>query len=97
MLLEEALNASQIHAARGYDTTGKCVVSVANYGGQLMWMPGWGGNWSNAWVEVPADDMEKLKPLDFKPTGPPPPLTDFELAKEIYAEDDELPEVQSDE
>lgn len=89
MQLDEALEQSRIQAARGFDSTGACVVSVAFYGGQLMWMTGWGGSWVNTWEPVPADQMSKLDGLDFVPTGPPPPIDDFELAKEIYASDDE--------
>jgi len=90
MLLNEALNQSRIQAARGYTEEGKCVVSVANYGGQLVWMTGWGGNWVNEWKPVPAEELSKLDPLDFRPTGPPPPIDDHELAKEIFEEDDEF-------
>ena len=37
MTLEDAINTSLIHAARGYDEKNKCVVSVAYYGDDLMW------------------------------------------------------------
>ena len=89
MLLTDALNQSRIQAARGFDKDGKCVVSVANYGGQLVWMTGWGGNWVNDWKPIPSDEMPKLEPLEFRPSGPPPPIDDFELAKEIFEEDED--------
>lgn len=89
MTLEEALAASRVQAARGYDADNKCVVSVANYGGELLWLTGWGGSWAPEWVTIPEDGLGKLKPLDFKPTNPPPPVTDAETLKEIYPPDDE--------
>lgn len=89
MLLTDALNQSRIQAARGYDKDGKCVVSVALYGGQLMWMTGWGGSWVNEWKTVPSDSMGKLDGLDFRPSGPPPPIDDFELAQELFDEEQE--------
>lgn len=72
MTLEEAINASLIYAARGYDDKGQCVVSVAYYGDTLMWLKGFGGNWSKDWEPVKDEDREKLAALDFRPSGPRP-------------------------
>lgn len=74
---QEALNQSQIWAARGYDPeTNESVVSVAFYGGvdgeQLMWLEGWGGDWKKEWEPVPEDKLHMLEGLDFYPVGPKP-------------------------
>lgn len=71
MKLEDAINASQIHSARGYKH-GQCVVSVAFYGGCLRWLTGWEGNWAKNWKEIPDEERHKLDGLDFRPGGPPP-------------------------
>jgi len=69
MTLDEALRASSVAAARGFKD-GKAVVSVAYYGGRLVWLTGWGGNWATEWKPVPKDEIKpKLDPLDFQPTG----------------------------
>ena len=90
MLLNDALNQSRIQAARGFDAASNCVVSVASYGGQLMWMTGWNGNWVNDWLPIPSGDMSKLDGLDFRPTGPPPPMDDHDLLVEIYSEIEDI-------
>ncbi len=67
---KEAINASQIWAARGYDReSGECVVSVSHYGDELRWLEGWGGNWKKTWKPVPEDEMHKLDDLEFRPYG----------------------------
>lgn len=71
MELKEAINSSQIWAVRGYDKDGKCVVSIAYYGDQLMWLPGFGGNWKK-WEPIPEDEKHKLDGLNFLPSGPRP-------------------------
>jgi len=72
MKLEEAINASQIQAARGYDDNGQCVVSVAYYGDALMWLKGFGGNWAKNWETITDEDRDDLKLLSFAPSGPKP-------------------------
>ena len=72
MKLQDALDASLISAARGYDKDSKCVVSVAIYGDGLMWLTGWGGNWTKVWKAIDEEGMRKLQELDFKPSGPKP-------------------------
>jgi len=72
MNLKEAINASQIWAARGYTDEGKCVVSVAYYGDELRWLTGWDGNWAKHWEAVDDEGMKKLEALTFKPSGPKP-------------------------
>lgn len=87
MNYKEAINASQIWAARGYNDMGKCEVSVCHYGGKLMWLEGWGGNWVKKWKEIPEDKIPMLLPLRFTPTGPRP---DDVVAEELLgAFDDE--------
>jgi len=81
MNYKDAINASQIWAARGYDPdTSKAVVAVVHYGGKLMWLTGWDGNWVKDWKPIPEDEMHKLEGLDFSPTGPKP---DDQIAEEI--------------
>jgi hypothetical protein len=77
---KEAINASQIWSARGYDKTKTCVVAVAHYGGKLMWLEGWKGNWSKTWKPVPDDKLATLEELNFFPTGPKP---DEQIAAEL--------------
>ena len=72
MKMRDAIAASQISAARGYDKDNKCVVSVAHYGGGLMWLTGWGGNWAKTWAKPKEEDLPKLEVLTFKPSGPKP-------------------------
>lgn len=69
MNLDEALRSSSVAAARGYDESGKCVVSVAYYGGHLVWLTGWGGAWAKKWEPIPEDKKSKLDALEFRPTG----------------------------
>lgn len=82
MNYKEAINASQIWAARGYDHTNTCVVSVCYYGNKLMWLEGWGGNWTKQWKPVPDDKLDKLAPLNFFPTGKKP---DDQIAAELLS------------
>ena len=84
MTLTEALSASRLLAARGFDANGVCVVSVADYGGTILWMEGWDGNWTNVWTEIAADRRSKLDALDFRPTGPPPEI-DVEVVREVFS------------
>lgn len=94
MNVEDALGSSLVRAARGFDKDGKCVVSVASYGGGLVWMTGWGGVWSNKWEAVPDGDRSKLDGLDFLPTGPRP-AEDFDREiVEIYTAELEAEEVE---
>ena len=72
MTLKEAINASQIWAARGYTENGECVVSVAYYGDRLTWLKGFGGNWAKNWEPIPDDEKGLLDGLEFSPTGPKP-------------------------
>ena len=70
MTLDEALRGSSVAAARGYNEEGKCVVSVAYYGGELVWLTGWGGAWAKKWEAIPEGSKNpKLDGLDFRPTG----------------------------
>lgn len=92
MQLNEALNNSRIRAARGFDASGQLVVSVADYGSQLVWLTGWGGNWAAEWRPIPSTEMSKLAELDFRPTGPPPPIDDHEVAREVFEDDDDQPQ-----
>lgn len=88
MNYKQAINASQIWAARGYDHDNVCVVAVCVYGGKTLWLTGFGGNWSKKWepVEDPEDEdqtrenFEKLEALRFVPTGPKP---DEQVAAEL--------------
>ena len=81
MNYKDAINASQIWAARGYDTaTNVCVVSVCHYDDKLMWLTGWGGDWKKEWKVIPDEEMSKLGSLDFYPTGP---KTDDEINDEM--------------
>ena len=72
MELKEAINASQNWSARGFDDTDTCVVSLAYYGDQLLWLKGFGGNWSKDWAPVEDEDYKLLDPLNFIPSGPKP-------------------------
>jgi hypothetical protein len=73
MNYKDAINASQIWAARGYDpATNVCVVSVSHYGDKLMWRTGWKGDWKKEWEPIPKDKTSMLDGLDFYPTGPKP-------------------------
>jgi len=80
MNYRDAINASQIWAARGYDEKNVCVVSICHYGDKLMWLTGFGGNWVKEWKPleegVEKEELEeryaKLKNLRFAPTGPKP-------------------------
>lgn len=72
MNYKEAINASQVWAARGYNKQGECEVSVALYGDQLVWLTGWGGNWVKEWKPLPDDQIDKLADYSFVPTGPKP-------------------------
>lgn len=72
MTLEEAINVSQIHAARGYTEKGECIVSVAFYGQKLVWLTGFGGEWAKKWKPVDEEERKKIEGLNFKPTGPKP-------------------------
>jgi len=72
MNYKEAINASQIWAARGYDDTGVCVVTICFYDGKTMWRPGFGGNWAKNWEGLPEDGPAKIAHLRFAPTGPKP-------------------------
>ena len=79
MTLKEAINASEIWSARGYNSKGECVCSVAFYGGRLVMLAGFDGNWASKWESVDDDD-ERLEGLVYRPTGPKP---DHELDDEI--------------
>jgi len=72
MNYSDAINASQIWAARGYDEKNICVVSVCHYGGKLMWLTGFGGNWTKTWEEMPEEANAQLEGLRFAPTGRKP-------------------------
>ena len=88
MNYKEAINASQIWAARGYDEKNVCVVSVCFYGEKTLWLTGFGGNWTKKWAPLDeADTPEeleeryaKLRDLRFAPTGPKP---DDQIAAEL--------------
>lgn len=82
MTLDEAINASQISAARGFDSNKVCVASVAFYGDKLVWLSGFGGDWSKNWKEVGPSDRARLETLDFKPTGPKP---EEQIEREVIA------------
>lgn len=70
MNYKDAINASQIWAARGYDPdTNVCVVAVSHYDDRLMWLTGWKGDWKKAWAPVPEKELPLLDRLDFYPTG----------------------------
>lgn len=97
MRLEDAVNASQIWAARGYDETGKCVCSVAVYPDKVMWLKGFGGAWAKEWVLMTDEDRTSVANLSFRPFGPKPEdqieQEIVDALKEINAgsDDDELP------
>ena len=94
MTPEEAINTSQIHAARGYTENDDCVVSLAFYGDKLLWLTGFDGNWSKDWKAVPDNEREKLEGLTFKPTGPKPEdqieREVINAITEIYEDDDKF-------
>ncbi len=83
MLLKDAVAESTISAARGYTAEGKCVCSVAFYGGTYQWIDGSGGSWSAKWSEIPEAKTEYLSTLDFRPSGPPVP--NVAEAKAVFA------------
>ena len=91
MNIHEAIKASQIHAARGYDAD-KPVVSVAHYGGKLV-MNGWKGDWKK-WVPIPEDVLQEMEALNFRPSGPRPSddIADeiMDALTEIFADDDDF-------
>lgn len=93
MTLEDAINTSQVHAARGYNENDECVVSVAYYGGELLWLTGFDGNWAKDWKEIPVEDKHMLDGLNFRPTGPKPEeqieKEVIDALTEIYEMDDE--------
>lgn len=93
MTLEDAINTSQVHAARGYNEEDECVVSVAYYGGELLWLTGFGGNWAKKWEKVPEEERSNLDRLNFRPTGPKPEdqieKEVIDALTEIYEMDDE--------
>jgi hypothetical protein len=72
MNYKEAINASQIWAARGFDSKGEAVVSVAHYGDELRWLQGWKGDWKKTWEPIPEDKMHMLEDLEFRPYGAKP-------------------------
>lgn len=80
MNYKEAINASQNWAARGYNQAGICEVAICHYGGKLMWLPGFGGNWAKDWEpfeegvepEKLKERLDSLAALNFYPTGPKP-------------------------
>ena len=82
MTYKEAINASQIWAARGFNEKGEAVVSVAYYGDELRWLEGWGGNWAKSWKPVPEEDLHKLDKLVFHPYGAKP---DDQIHEEMLA------------
>ena len=86
MNYKDAINVSQIWAARGYTNLGECVVSVSFYDNQLMWRTGWGGDWAMTWKPVPEDELFKLDELTFRPTGQKPK---DQLSEEILANFDD--------
>ena len=72
MRLRAAINASQVAAARGYTSDGKCVCSVAFYDDQIMMLRGFGGDWDKKWSAISEEDQKKIDTLDFRPFGPKP-------------------------
>lgn len=67
MNIDEAIEASQIRAARGYNEQDEPVVSVAFYGGKLV-MNGWQNNWK--WRPIDEETLALFnKELIFKPYG----------------------------
>lgn len=82
MNYKDAINASQIWAARGYDKEGICVVAVCVYGneGETLWLTGFEGNWEKKWKPIPDDAAPILATLRFVPTGPKP---DDQIAAEL--------------
>ena len=82
MNYKEAINASQIWAARGFDDKGEPVISVAHYGDELRWLEGWGGNWKKVWEPVPEDKIHLLDTLTFQPYGAKP---DDQIEAEMLA------------
>ena len=93
MTLEEAINASQINAARGYDANDECVVSVAYYGDKLIWLTGFGGDWAKKWEGVKPEERKRLIGLTFKPTGPKP---EEQIEREVIAAITEIIEDEDD-
>lgn len=100
MNLREAIDTSRVLAARGYTPEGQCVVSVADYGGQLIWLTGFKGVWATEWQPIPPEELPNLDKLDFRPTNPPPVPTAYasvlnEIARELEQDErdaqDELP------
>lgn len=72
MNLEDAVNASQNWSARGFDDLGNCVASVAYYGDRLVWLKGFGGNWTKSWAPLEEADRLLVRDLNFVPFGPKP-------------------------
>lgn len=82
MNYKEAINASQIWGARGYNEMGVCVVAICLYDDVVMWLPGFDGNWAKDWEELPEDGESKLVGLKFAPTGRKP---DDQIAAELLS------------
>lgn len=70
MNYKDAINASQNWGARGFNSDGVAIVSVAHYGGKLVWITGWEGDWKKKWVPIPEDELFKLDRISFLPMGP---------------------------
>ena len=70
MELKEAINASPIWAARGYNHEGQCECSVAFYGEKLTWLSGLGGFWAKKWEPLTEESEVLIGHLDFLPFGP---------------------------
>lgn len=82
MNLKEAVNASTIWAARGYNDEGACVVSISYYGDRLLWRNGISGSWTKTWVPIADGDYEILDSLEYLPSGPKP---EEQIEEEILA------------
>jgi hypothetical protein len=96
MNYKDAINASQILAARGVDADGTVVCSVAYYGEELVWLPGFGGKWAAKWAPVDEEGMKQIealtfRPFEIRPENQMPVDIASAIAEAFEDEDEEMP------